>query len=72
MGRETSSFLKPALESQTLRTSEVFMVHVSREISLNEVLECGSVSHATIAEFLELSLWVVIMYAWKEVREVAE
>ena len=58
-----SSFLKPALEDQTLATSEVFVVRVSRKISLNEVLECGSLSHATIAELLELSLWVVIMYA---------
>ena len=58
-----SSFLKPALEDQRLATSEVFVVGVSEKISLNEVLECGSLSHATIAELLELSLWVVIMYA---------
>ena len=31
--------------------------------SLNEVLECGCLSHATIAEFLEPSSWVVMMYA---------
>ena len=58
-----SLFLKPALEDQTLGTSEVFVVRVSRKTLLNEVLEYGSLSHATIAEFLEPSLWVVIMYA---------
>ena len=58
-----SLFLKPALYDQTLGTSKVFVVHVSRKTSLDEVLECGSFSHATIAEFLEPSLWVVIMYA---------
>ena len=56
-----SLFLKPVLEDQTLGTSEVFAVHVSRKTLLNEVLECGSLSHATIAEFLEPSLWIVIM-----------
>ena len=48
-----SLFLKPALQDQTLETSEVFVVRVSRETSLNEILECGSLSHATIAESLE-------------------
>ena len=49
-----SLFLKPALEDQTLGTSEIFVERVSRETSLNEVFECGSLSHATIiAEFLE-------------------
>ena len=56
VGREISLFLKPALEDQTLGTSEVFVVHVSRKTSLNEVLECGSLNHATIAEFLETYL----------------
>ena len=46
------------------------MVHVSKKTSLNEILECGCVSHAIIAEFLEPSLWVVLIYALKEVREV--
>ena len=45
--------LKPTLEDQTLGTSEVFAVRVFRETSLNEVFECGSLSHATIAEFFE-------------------
>ena len=31
--------------------------------SLNEVLECGRLSHATIAGFLEPYLWVVMIYA---------
>ena len=57
-----SLFLKPVLEYQTLETSEVFLVCVSRKISLNEVLECGSLRHATIAQFLEPSLWVVLIY----------
>ena len=48
-----SLFLKPALEDQTLGTSEIFVERVSRETSLNEVFECGSLSHAIIAEFLE-------------------
>ena len=56
-----SLFLKPALEDQTLGTFEVFAVLVSRKTWLNEVLECGNLSHATIAKFLEPSLWVVIM-----------
>ena len=43
--------LKPTLEDQTLGTSEVFVVRVSRKTSLNEFLEYGSLSHATIAEF---------------------
>ena len=48
-----SLFLKPTLEDQTLGTSKVFTVRVFRETSLNEVFECGSLSHATIAEILE-------------------
>ena len=46
-----------------LSTSEIFEVHVSRRSTWNEGLECGCLSHATIAEFLEPSLWVVLMYA---------
>ena len=59
-----SLFLKLicSLEDPTLDTSDIFMVHVSRKSSLNEGLECGCLSHATIAEFLEI-LWVVLMYA---------
>ena len=34
-----SLFLKPILGDQALGTSEVFMVHVSQKISLNDVLE---------------------------------
>ena len=56
-------FLRPVLGDQTLGTSEVFVVRVSRKTSLNEVLECGCLSHAIIAEFLEPSLWVLSMYA---------
>ena len=48
-----SLFLNPTLEDQTLETSEVFVVRASRETSLNEVFEYDSLSHATIAEFLE-------------------
>ena len=48
-----SLFMKPTLEDQTLGTSEVVVVHVSRETSLNEIFECGSLSHVAIAEFLE-------------------
>ena len=43
-------------------TSEIFVVCVSRKSSLNEGLECGCLSHATIAEFLEPFVWVVLMY----------
>ena len=48
-----SLFLNPTLEDQTLETSEVFVVRAFRETSLNEVFEYDSLSHATIAEFLE-------------------
>ena len=48
-----SLFLKPTLKDQALGTFEVFVVRVSRETSLNEVFECGSLSYAAIAEFLE-------------------
>ena len=48
-----SLFLNPTLEDQTLETSEVFLVRAFRETSLNEVFEYDSLSHATIAEFLE-------------------
>ena len=58
-----SQDLKPVLGVQTLGTSEVFVVHISRNISPNEVLECGFLNHATIAEFLKPSLWVVLMHA---------
>ena len=43
-------------------TSEVFVVRLSWKSSLNKGLECGCLSHATIAEFLEPSVWVVLMY----------
>ena len=58
-----SLFLKPVLGDQTLGTFEVFVVRVSRKTSLNEALEFGCLSHATIAVFLEPSLWVVLMYS---------
>ena len=45
-----SLFLKPLLEDQTLGTYEVFVVHVSRETSLNEDLECGSLSQFNMTE----------------------
>ena len=48
------------------------MVRVFRKTSLNEVLECGYLGHGSIAEFLEPSFWVVLMYAWKEGREFVE
>ena len=60
-GREMSLFLKTILGDQILGTSEVFVVCVSRKTSSNEVLECGCLSYAVIAEFLEPSLWVVLM-----------
>ena len=56
-----SLFLKLGLGDQTLGTSEVFVVRVSRKRFLNKVLECGRLNHATIVEFLEPSLWVVLM-----------
>ena len=56
-------FLKSVLGGQTLGTSEVFVVRVFRKTSLNKVLECGCLSHAIIAEFLEPSLWAVLMYS---------
>ena len=46
----------------TLSTSEVFVVCISRKSSLNEGLECGCLSHATMLP-LELSLWIVLIYA---------
>ena len=49
-----------------LGTFEVFVVRVSRKSSLNVGFECGCLCHATIAEFLEPSLWVVLMYDQKE------
>ena len=60
-----SLFLKfvCSLEDPTFDTSDIFMVHVFRKSSLNEGLQCGCLSHATIAEFLEILLWVVLMYA---------
>ena len=56
-------FLKTVLGHQTLGTSEDFVLCVSRKTSLNEALECGFLSHAISAEFLEPSLWVALMYA---------
>ena len=51
----------------TLRTSsEVFVVRISRKNSPNEDLECGCLSNPAIVEFLEPSLWVVLMYGQKE------
>ena len=50
-----SLFLNLVLGDQTLDTSEVFVVRVSKKTFLNEVLECGCLSCATIAEFLEQS-----------------
>ena len=48
------------LDDPVLGTSQVFVVHVSRKGSLIEGLECGCFSHhATIAESLGPSLWVV-------------
>ena len=46
-----SLFLKLvcSLEDPTLDTSDIFMVHVSRKSYLDEGLECGCLSHATIA-----------------------
>ena len=47
-------------------TSEDFVVRISRKSSPNEDLECGCLSNLTIFEFLEPSLWVVLMYVQKE------
>ena len=71
-GREMSLFLKTILGDQKLGTSEVFVVCVSRKTSSNEVLECGCLSYAVIAEFLEPSLWIVLMCSQKQVKEVVE
>ena len=51
-----------------LGTSEVFVLCVSREGSLNEGLECGCLSHAAIVKSLEPYVWVVLMYALRERR----
>ena len=58
-----SLFLKPVLGSHILGTFEVYAVRVSRKTSVNEVIDCGSLSHATMAELLEPLSWVVLMYA---------
>ena len=39
VGGEMSLFLKPDLEDQTLATSEVFVICISRKTLLNEVLK---------------------------------
>ena len=49
-------------------TSEVFVLCVSREGSLNEGFECGCLSHAAIVKSLEPYVWVVLMYALRERR----
>ena len=40
----------------SLRTSEVFVVRVSKKGSLSESLQCGCLSHATIVESLKPSV----------------
>ena len=47
-----------------------FVVCVSRKSFLNKSWEYGRLSCASIAEVLELLLWVVLMYAWKEGGEI--
>ena len=45
-----------------LGTSEVFVRSVSKKGSLNEGLECGGLSPATIVMSLEPNVWVVFHY----------
>ena len=54
--------------------SEVFVVRVSRKTSLNEVLgfRVWLLESCYHVEFLEPSLWIALMYAWKEGREFVE
>ena len=54
------------MEDPTLRTYEVFALHVAKKGSLNESLDCGFWSHVTSVESLELSLWFVLTYASRE------
>ena len=60
-GKRDVFIFEDCFGDRKLGTSEVFVVRVSRKTSLNEVLECGCLSYAIIAEFLEPSLWVVLM-----------
>ena len=46
-----------------------FVVCVFSKSFLNETLECGCFSYATIAEFLEPSLRVILIYAPKKDAE---
>ena len=56
----TEACLFVVLGDPTFGTSQVFVVYVSRKVSLIEGLQCGCLSHhATIAESLGPSLWVV-------------
>ena len=49
---------------------QCFVVCVCRKSFLNKGWEYGRLSHATIPEFLELSLRVVLMYACKKGGEL--
>ena len=45
------------------------MVRVSKKGLLGEGLQCGCLSHATIVESLEPSVWVLLKYASREIGE---
>ena len=54
------------LEAPTVSTSKVFRGVYFRKSFLNKGWEYGRLSHATFADFLELSLRVVLMYTLKK------
>ena len=54
------------LGDPTLGNSEVYVVRVSKKGLLGEGLQCGCLSHATIVESLEPSVWVLLKYASRE------
>ena len=49
---------------------KIVVVRVSRKNFLSKSLGYGSLSGPTIDEFLGLSLWLLLLYAWKKREEV--
>ena len=49
---------------------KIVVVRVSRKNFLSKSLGYGCLSGATIDEFLGLSLWLLLLYAWKKREEV--
>ena len=55
---------------ETLGTSQVFVVRVSRKGPVIEGSECGCLSHATLVERFGMALWVALINACLEKRGV--